>query len=65
MNTATIRAEWPAPPNVLALTTTRDLPGNTNRHPKTGKPINVTAERPADLEQLVRTLREDSVLNKN
>ena len=33
-------------------------------HPKTGKPVSVTAERPADLEQLVRTLREDSVLNK-
>jgi 23S rRNA pseudouridine1911/1915/1917 synthase len=34
-------------------------------HPKTGKPVNVTAERPADLEHLVRALREDSVLNKN
>jgi len=34
-------------------------------HPKSGKPVNVTAERPADLEQLVRALREDSVLNKN
>ncbi len=33
-------------------------------HPKTGKPVSVTAERPADLEQLVRVLREDVVLNK-
>ena len=34
-------------------------------HPKTRKPVSVIAERPADLEQLVRTLREDSALNKN
>jgi 23S rRNA pseudouridine1911/1915/1917 synthase len=34
-------------------------------HPKTRKPVSVIAERPADLEQLVRTLREDSVVNKN
>ena len=34
-------------------------------HPKTHKPVSVVAERPADLEQLVRTLREDSALNKN
>jgi len=33
-------------------------------HPKTGKPVNVTAERPADLEQLVRVLREDVAHNK-
>ena len=33
-------------------------------HPATGKPVSVTAERPADLEQLVRVLRDDSVLNK-
>jgi len=33
-------------------------------HPKTGKPVSVIAERPADLEQLVRVLREDVVLNK-
>src|SRR5580765_6436610 len=29
-------------------------------HPKTRKPVSVVAERPDDLEQLVRTLREDS-----
>jgi len=34
-------------------------------HPKTRKPVSVIAERPADLEQLVRTLREDSALNKS
>jgi len=34
-------------------------------HPKTRKPVSVIAERPADLEQLVRTLREDSALNRN
>jgi 23S rRNA pseudouridine1911/1915/1917 synthase len=34
-------------------------------HPATGKMVSVIAERPGDLEQLVRTLREDSVLNKN
>ena len=34
-------------------------------HPKTRKPVSVIAERPADLEQLVRTLREDSAVNKN
>ncbi len=34
-------------------------------HPATGKSVSVTAERPADLEKLVRTLREDSVPNKN
>ena len=34
-------------------------------HPKTRKPVSVVAERPDDLEQLVRTLREDSALNKN
>ena len=34
-------------------------------HPKTGKPVSVIAERPDDLEQLVRTLREDSVVNKS
>ena len=33
-------------------------------HPKTRKPVSVVAERPADLEQLVRTLREDSAVNK-
>jgi len=33
-------------------------------HPKTRKPVSVIAERPVDMEQLVRTLREDSVLNK-
>jgi 23S rRNA pseudouridine1911/1915/1917 synthase len=34
-------------------------------HPKTGKSVSVTAERPADLEQLVRTLREDSAAIKS
>ena len=34
-------------------------------HPTSGKSVSVTAERPGDLEQLVRTLREDSVRNKN
>ena len=34
-------------------------------HPKSGKSVSVTAERPADLEQLVRTLREDSAAIKN
>jgi len=34
-------------------------------HQKTGKSVSVTAERPGDLEQLVRTLREDSVANKS
>ncbi len=34
-------------------------------HPKTRKPVSVVAERPADLEQLVRTLREDSAVNKS
>ena len=34
-------------------------------HPKTRKPVGVIAERPGDMEQLVRTLREDSVVNKN
>jgi len=34
-------------------------------HPATGKMVSVIAERPGDLERLVRTLREDSVLNKN
>ncbi|HZX89737.1 MAG TPA: 23S rRNA pseudouridine(1911/1915/1917) synthase RluD [Rudaea sp.] len=34
-------------------------------HPKTGKSVSVTAERPGDLEQLVGKLREDSVLHKS
>jgi 23S rRNA pseudouridine1911/1915/1917 synthase len=34
-------------------------------HPKTGKAVSVTAERPGDLEQLVGKLREDSVLHKS
>jgi 23S rRNA pseudouridine1911/1915/1917 synthase len=33
-------------------------------HPKSGKPVNVTAERPADLERLVRVLREDAANGK-
>jgi 23S rRNA pseudouridine1911/1915/1917 synthase len=33
-------------------------------HPKTRKPVSVVAERPGDMEQLVRTLREDSVVNR-
>ena len=34
-------------------------------HPKSGESVSVTAERPADLEQLVSKLREDSVLHKS
>jgi 23S rRNA pseudouridine1911/1915/1917 synthase len=32
-------------------------------HPKTGKPINVTAEIPADMQSLLRALRNDTVAN--
>ena len=32
-------------------------------HPKTGKPVKVSAERPADMEQLVRALRDDTKSN--
>ncbi|HEY2395377.1 MAG TPA: 23S rRNA pseudouridine(1911/1915/1917) synthase RluD [Rudaea sp.] len=34
-------------------------------HPKTGKPVRVGAERPPDMEQLVRALREDTGSNSD